>query len=120
MLKYLVDDSLPINNIKYMGLYFITAGFSAVIIEELVFRQILYKSFRTKFNVILSIFFISVFFAFLHFYDLYYSIIPLLGGILFAILYEKTGNLSAPIILHSLGNLALMVLTIIYKVLSKV
>ncbi len=116
LLSYLVDYSLPINDIKYMTIYIFTIIFSACIVEELFFRYIIYGMLRTKLNIFFSILITSLIFAFLHFSEGYYSIIPLAGGILFAILYEITKNLLAPITLHAAGNLGLLVLTIFYRI----
>ncbi|MBI5207843.1 MAG: CPBP family intramembrane metalloprotease [Candidatus Firestonebacteria bacterium] len=115
IIVYLVDYSLPIDDTKYMMLYIFTAVLGASITEEFFFRHIIYGTLRTKFNVYISIIITSIVFAYLHFTDIYYSIIPLLGGILFAVLYELTGNLIAPVILHSAGNLTLTLITIIYR-----
>lgn len=112
---YLVDYSLPMHDKKYMMLYFFTIIITASITEELIFRQIVYGNLRVKFNAFFAIILTSFLFAFLHFNEGLYMAIPLTGGILFAILYEITGNLIAPIILHAAGNLALTLITIVYR-----
>ncbi|MBI5418199.1 CPBP family intramembrane metalloprotease [Candidatus Poribacteria bacterium] len=112
---YLVDNSLPMHDKKYMMLYFFTIIITASIMEELIFRQIVYGNLRVKFNVFFSIILTSCIFAFLHFNEGLYVIIPLTGGILFAILHEITGNIIASTILHAAGNLTLTMITIVYR-----
>ncbi|MBI4651692.1 CPBP family intramembrane metalloprotease [Candidatus Desantisbacteria bacterium] len=116
ILPELVDYNLPIKDYKYMILYFFTTIFSAVLVEELVFRHIIYRSLRNKLNVFLSILITSFIFASLHLVSGLNLIIPMTGGILFAILYEMTGNLIAPVIMHAAGNLALTLISVFYRI----
>lgn len=72
--------------------------------EEIVFRGILYRIFKDLLNrKRLAMFLSALIFSIFHFQVL--SFIPILIiGYLLAVLYERTNNLTAPIILHFAFN----------------
>jgi len=75
----------------------------APISEEIVFRGYLYKAFRDHFKPSHAIVLSAVIFSVLHL-ELLATVQLFIVGILLAYVYEKTGNLMAPITLHVLNN----------------
>ncbi len=76
--------------------------------------RIVGEFFLIVFGVLAALILSSVIFVFAHSIS---SIIPLpqiVGGIIFAIAYEKEGSLIVPITIHILGNMAIFTLSLIY------
>lgn len=73
--------------------------------EEIAFRGLLFGGLRRRLPMIPAALIGGVFFGLLHF-STGWSAVPVLIflGTLFAILYEKTGSLWPPIILHAINN----------------
>lgn len=108
-LKY-IKVVLPKNNLEIV-LFFITAGLISPIAEELFFRGFIYVYFR-KFNFFLGLILSTTLFALPHFQSSTFPIIPIIGGIVFALSYEHSKSLIAPIIIHVLGNLTIFFLSL--------
>lgn len=73
------------------------------IAEELFFRGYVYRSFRHHWGVPLSVVFSALVFSAFHFY-LVQAVPIFVAGLLFALLYERTGTLLAPIVAHGAVN----------------
>ncbi|MGC9070416.1 MAG: CPBP family intramembrane glutamic endopeptidase [Elusimicrobiales bacterium] len=69
--------------------------------EEIFYRRFLYVALRKKFSFKLSMLICSLIFAFLHFPEI---IVSFFAGCLLCYAYEREGNLSVPIIIHSIKN----------------
>lgn len=85
----------------------ICMGFTAIImaplVEEILFRGIAYKALRERGHPRLALVASSVLFGLIHVNLM--TLVPLtVLGIVFALLYERTGNLLAPVAAHSLFN----------------
>ncbi len=83
----------------------------APLVEELLFRGILYRSLRAKMRMPLAILVSAVVFAAIHPVwsgRLYVPVTQFLGGLIFAALYEKTRSLLWPAIFHAAGNAAIL------------
>ena len=106
-LKYLLIK-LPKNNPEAI-LFFITAGLISPIAEEIFFRGFIYTYFR-KYNAAIALVLSTVFFALPHFQLNTFPAIPIIGGIVFALSFEYSKSLAAPIIIHISGNLSLFLL----------
>lgn len=87
-------------------LYF---GFSAIVLapllEEILFRAILYRGIRQRGHPRLALWGSSLLFATIHFSVLTFVPLTVLAIIL-ALLYDKADHLAAPIIAHSIFNAA--------------
>lgn len=90
----------------------------APIIEELVFRGIIFRSLR-KFNVPLAIIVSGFLFGFIHVSSAVFAgdfsqllqVLPYMAmGIVFAYSYEKSKSISVPIYLHMINNLVSVLL----------
>jgi membrane protease YdiL (CAAX protease family) len=81
------------------------AVFLIPVAEELLFRGVLYPSFKQSFGRRRALWISAVLFGVVHFNLMTFLPLTVLG-LLLAWLYERTGNLLAPIVAHSAFNLA--------------
>lgn len=91
-------------------LYFVTGCLVAPFVEELFFRGLVYGLLRERFNVALSILLSAVFFASLHGV---LAPVQLIGGLMFAGLYEWRGNVWPGFGLHAAANTGIWLLPLI-------
>jgi len=83
----------------------------APMVEEIVFRGLLYRMLREQWGIVVSVVVSSVFFSMIHQGSL---ISPqLAGGIIFALAYERSRSLWVPILLHMGANSAVYVLAVL-------
>jgi membrane protease YdiL (CAAX protease family) len=80
--------------------------------EELFFRGGLYTVLRRSFTAPQTILVTALFFAAAHAGSSPFPVIPFVGGLAFGFLFEKTGALFAPVLVHGAGNLAILLLPI--------
>jgi len=81
-------------------------GVIAPIAEEVFFRGILYGFFR-RWGVSVAIVLSTFIFVLPHLGSSGLPIIQIIGGVLFALVYETEKNLMVPIMIHALGNMAI-------------
>lgn len=91
-----------------------SAVIMAPIVEEIVFRGVLYRKLRTPYRYLSAIMISSVSFGLMHvsqsliegnLIDLPFMIVYVILGLFFVKIYEETGKLSAAIWLHGLNNI---------------
>ena len=82
--------------------------FVGPVAEEVFFRGILYQWLRRGFSPLEANLPSALFFAAFHPVD--FPLVQFVGGVAFALLYEKTGALFAPVLVHAAGNLAILLL----------
>lgn len=82
----------------------IATVFFAPILEELIFRRIVFVWLQTKMNVWFAAAISALFFAVMH-NDFNHLLIYWIMGMILAFLYKKTGRIMTPIIAHALLNL---------------
>jgi membrane protease YdiL (CAAX protease family) len=107
----LIRTDLPSGR-KDIILFFAVGAVIAPVAEEVFFRGVLYGFFR-RWGVLVALVISTVLFVMVHPIG---SGIPwpqIVGGILFAAAYETTGSLTAPMVIHILGNLAIFTLSLI-------
>lgn len=101
-----------------VGLMAFNAVILAPIVEELLFRGLIFNTLRQK-NVLLAHLISAFLFGFLHVYSYilagdmteWIKLIPyMMAGFAFSFAYEKRQTIIAPIMLHSLKNLIAMIL----------
>ncbi|MBI5360756.1 MAG: CPBP family intramembrane metalloprotease [Planctomycetes bacterium] len=122
------------NIFRFIGGTYYTGAFPAIavlipvaivgpFIEEVIFRGILYGSIRGITGVWRGIIISALIFSSLHFVNgagglaelLQTFVITFTGGVIFAWIYEKSGDILGPYIVHFLGNAALFLLPKIIK-----
>ena len=86
----------------------VSMGLVGPVAEELFFRGGLYAVLRQSLSVPQAVVVTSLFFASAHAGQVGLPVIQLVGGVAFAVLYEKTGSLLAPVLVHAAGNLAIL------------
>ncbi|MCD6220017.1 CPBP family intramembrane metalloprotease [Candidatus Calescamantes bacterium] len=91
-----------------LRLLLITYSTIPPLVEEIVFRGILYDFLKQRSNIWIGILISSLIFSFLHGYSWILWGIPFIGGITFCILKEKFSSLWAPLTLHIMGNISLL------------
>jgi hypothetical protein len=106
----LVRSPIPFTGVD-LFLFFLTGGVVAPIAEELFFRGILYVYLR-QFNIVVAVILSTLIFAFSHGFNGGVPFFQIIGGLVFALSFEHSKSLAAPVIIHVLGNLALFTLSI--------
>lgn len=103
-LASLVKTALPQTPFG-LALFFAVGGIVGPIAEELVFRGLVYGFFR-RWGVGVAIVVSTLLFVAAHGSGAVW-VVPLVGGIVFAISYEWSRSLVTPIMIHVAGNLAI-------------
>ena len=105
----LIRTPLP-SSADEMALFFIVGGILAPITEEIVFRGVVFGHLR-RWGVTTAVVVSTALFALVHGITAL-PITQIVGGAVFAVAYHKSGSLIAPMIIHSLGNLAIFTLNL--------
>lgn len=87
-------------------LYLLVGGVIAPVAEEIFFRGILYGFFR-QWGVYTAVALSTLFFVLPHLTGSNFPVTQIVGGVVFAIAYEREQSLLVPITIHCLGNLAI-------------
>ena len=90
--------------------FFLVGGIVAPVAEEIFFRGILY-GFLRRWGIVVALVLSTAAFAITHGLGHGFPLTQVVGGILFAVAYELEKNLTAPITIHCLGNLAIFCLS---------
>ena len=90
-------------NAAHLITMFVGAGFLAPVLEELVFRGLLYKAWEKRLGWAGSMTLVSILFGLYH--PFFWSAFA--SSIVFACLYRRTGSLWAPIVVHAIVNISL-------------
>ena len=88
----------------------LTGVMLAPITEELLFRAGMYTYIRAKFDKRVALVISTLIFALAHFYMPLDFLSCVLAGVVFAIIYDKTGNIWYSIVAHALCNLETLML----------
>lgn len=95
---------------KYLPLAIIHTVLIIPILEELIFRRILFRVSSKKFNILLGSIFSSLIFSTVHMPTTSSSFLLLfMHAIIYSYCYYRTNRLSVPIILHSIWNLFIII-----------
>lgn len=84
-------------------------GLLAPVLEELLFRGVIYKRLKTYYDVTIAAYVAAIIFAIAHF-NLIQGIYAFIAGIVMIYLYEKLDCLIVPIIMHSASNVATVIM----------
>ena len=91
---------------RHVIVFFLVGGVVGPVTEEIFFRGIIYGFFR-QWGVAVAVVVSTLLFVFIHPVGANLPLTQLVGGIVFAIAYEKEKSLMVPIAVHTLGNLAI-------------
>ena len=97
---------------KDIFLFFSVGAVIGPIAEEIFFRGIIYGFFR-QWGFTIALMVSTILFVFPHLVGSSIPLTQVIGGLLFAVAYEIEKNLIVPIVLHSLGNLAIFSLSFV-------
>ncbi len=93
-----------------LSLYFFVALLVGPVLEEVIYRGILYSPYRKKYGPAKAVIITSLFFTMAH-----YAFPSFLFSLLLTTLYEKTESIIPPIIAHSIHNL-LVIFSLLFLV----
>ncbi|WP_042353101.1 CPBP family intramembrane glutamic endopeptidase [Bacillus massiliigorillae] len=100
--------------IESIPLFAIVTAIVGPILEELVFRKIIFGTFYKKYNFVISAFISSLIFGLAHF-EFEHIILYTAMGFTFAFLYVKTNRILVPIFAHVAMNTTVVVTQISYR-----
>jgi len=92
--------------------FFVVGGIISPVAEEIFFRGVLYGYFR-RWGMWAALLLSTAVFVMAHAIFHRIPLPQIVGGILFAVAYEKEKNLMVPITIHVLGNLAIFVIALL-------
>ena len=96
---------MNVNNTNSLTItYLIATCLLGPILEEFVFREIIYNKLKKVFNIKTSILLISLFFSLYHL-NIIQGIYAFIFSLLLTFIYEKSNNIFMPIVIHSIINL---------------
>lgn len=87
-------------------LFFMVGGLIGPIAEELVYRGLIYTALR-RWGVTVAVSGSTLLFVLSHSLATGLPLPQLIGGVVFALAYERSKSLFAPIVIHCLGNTAI-------------
>ena len=102
-LNFALKTSLFDNN-SNVAITLLSTGILGPIIEELIFRGIIYNELKSKYSNMKSILITTIFFAIIHI-NIIQILYALIIGFILIFVYEKYNNIKAPIILHMASNI---------------
>ena len=92
-------------------IFFLVGGVIGPVWEEIFFRGIIFGFFR-RWGVYAAILISTALFVLPHYDGRHLPLTQIVGGIVFAIAYEKEKSLMVPVTIHCLGNVAIFSLTL--------
>ncbi|MBD3379848.1 MAG: CPBP family intramembrane metalloprotease [Candidatus Omnitrophica bacterium] len=102
---------------KQTSVLMVSTLFAAVfgpVAEEIFFRGFMYPAIKKRFGIIWSMFLTAAIFSLLHTHIV--GFLPILAlGLLLAYLYERTGSLVAPITVHVIHNVGMVMLVFLMR-----
>lgn len=102
-LNFVLKTSL-FDNSNNIAITLLSTGILGPIIEELMFRGIIYNELKSKYSNMKSILITTIFFAIIHI-NIIQILYALIIGFILIFVYEKYNNIKAPIILHMASNI---------------
>ena len=105
----LVHTPLP-SAPRQIILFYLVGGVIGPVWEEIFFRGIIFGFFR-RWGLYTAILISTALFVLPHYDGSHLPLTQIVGGIVFAIAYEKEKSLIVPVTIHCLGNIAIFSLT---------
>ena len=112
-MQMVTNELQKYKDIKSIIIVILIVGIIMPVLEELIFRGILYQALRSKLSIFFSIFISSLIFAVIHINLLYIFPIMIIG-IVCAYAFEKTKNILIPIVIHVVNNLFTVIIVIFF------
>jgi membrane protease YdiL (CAAX protease family) len=106
----LIHMHLPKDPYKII-LFFFVGGIVGPIAEEIFFRGILYGFFR-RWGVLIALIVSTLLFVLAHPVLPGIPVTQVVGGVVFALAYERERSLMAPLTIHVLGNMAIFTISL--------
>ena len=106
----LVNTPMPSAPLQIF-MFFLVGGVIGPIGEEIFFRGIIFGFFR-RWGVYAAILISTALFVLPHYDGHHLPLTQIVGGIVFAIAYEREKSLMVPVTIHCLGNIAIFSLTV--------
>jgi uncharacterized protein len=97
---------------RQIFIFFLVGGVIGPIWEEIFFRGVIFGFFR-RWGVYAAILISTALFVLPHYDGRHLPLTQIVGGIVFAIAYEKEKSLMVPVSIHCLGNIAIFSLTFV-------
>lgn len=107
----LLQGGLPAGK-SGLWLFLLVGGVISPVTEEIVFRGILYGYLR-QWGMLAAIVGSTLLFVLAHAIQGVFPLTQVVGGLLFAVAYERERNLLVPMVIHILGNLAIFGITLL-------
>lgn len=108
------NTAVLVNVITMIPAFAIVTAVVGPILEELVFRKIIFGSLYKKFNFVISAFISSLIFGLAHM-EFEHIIIYTAMGFTFAFLYVKTNRIIVPIFAHVAMNTTVVIVQIVFQ-----
>lgn len=105
------EISLPINTFYWFVINIILLAIIPAIMEEIIFRGMIYNGLREK-GVIIATLFSAIMFAIIHL-SVKQLIFPFVMGIVFCLVLEKTGSIIYTMIVHFCNNFIVLLISYI-------
>jgi membrane protease YdiL (CAAX protease family) len=96
-----------------LAAFLLTSCLLGPLVEELVFRGILYRTARERWPSWVCTVAVSLLFAGLHLSLRQNPLVPFCGSLLFCLVYEKAKSILSPILVHITGNLLIYLFPLI-------
>lgn len=93
--------------------YYLAGVFWGPLTEEIFFRGIIYSYLR-RWGILTAVTLSTLFFVLSHAVNTTFPVTQILGGILFAVAYEKEKMLMVPVTIHVSGNMAIITLSMLF------
>lgn len=106
----LIGMRLPAEKLSLIC-FFLVGGFISPVAEEVFFRGVVFGYFR-RWGFWPAITISTGVFVAAHLSGTRIPVTQVVGGVIFAAAYEKTGSLATPMTIHVLGNLAIFTLSL--------
>lgn len=109
LLELGIEAPQVLDTTRYPAVYLILAVLIGPVMEELLFRGILYRHLKQQWNPVAALLVSSVVFALMH-GNLYQMLPAFLGGLFYGLVYQLGGGLFLAILCHGSMNLLTVVL----------
>lgn len=101
--------SLPNNTWWWLLINLVILGVVPAIVEELLFRGIIFQGLRRSFSATSAVLLTALLFALMH-QSITQFIYPLILGVILCEVMEKTGNIIYPMIIHLFNNVSTLLI----------